>query len=71
MCSFVILVCAAPYCWATVCFYSLYTPHSDLCRPDVRHESGASLSLMKMRDAVVQSAVHSMDYLLSVCVVCH
>lgn len=39
---------------------------SDLCRPDVRHESGASTSLMMMRDAVVQAALHSMDFLLSV-----
>lgn len=40
--------------------------HSDLCRPDVRHESAASLSLANMRLTVVTACARSIEYMTSV-----
>jgi len=46
-------------------FNDLYEEFRDLCRPDVRHESTASMSLMEMRQIVVNACANSAEYLSS------
>uniref|UniRef100_A0A7S3HT83 Exocyst subunit Exo70 family protein n=1 Tax=Spumella elongata TaxID=89044 RepID=A0A7S3HT83_9STRA len=46
-------------------FNDRYEEFRDLCRPDVRHESAASMSLSTMRTAVVTACARSIEYMTS------
>ncbi len=40
--------------------------YSDVCHPDARHESSASIALNQLRKHITESIIKSFEYLLSV-----